>query len=890
MGNRPATIAQQINYESYLSTFELSLEGRSLPTVFACPLCRTGSMQFLHDGRLNAVWASCSACGFAGDLIELAARFLKMPVPETIAELGRCGLMPRADGESADAYLTQHMGLRRRADDFWKTASANLNEYRSDAVYGLCENLGIHHILSDCSRAHFALRWVGLATKQSVEELFAPQSYVAAERVNHGDRRTLRRGSGPGSSRLFVGIGWDEVLVLPFNDQPGRISGFLFVGRDADPLKGDVFYRSLHYGSSSDLPHESGLCMLDTIDAKPDRLMDGKVFVCSDPLLAVRLQARSVWEFCQPLPLAATWRDHKHAPRWVWNNLPTSNLVCFGPTRTHAFRDALATGAAVGALKTKVEWPDSAIQNLKYVRRSSRPVLEAIRDELWRQKPSQARAWMESLGLTEAQRGDLKELAGERWENCLDDGPLVRRVMVAGKTIVETVAGWTLAKNNRLVCNARIRVQEIATLSDGHQWITGVALLDGHSIPFDAALAEIDRRGLLPVVRDCLLKRGAGVLIYDRSWATLGWELAIALQPPTFVSRPDRVGWNGSTRSFHFPKFRVRQSRENVIVPENMVSDGPLPFNCLQSPLAGESFSTSSAHHPDAETAIFWALTACILDSLLSSRDRRSKQGILLAGDSAAEIGVAVATELGCLSLDVPSRWSNSDLQGWLSKQTQAHDAPPVIQMDGGRGREAVWNWLGGLGEKHCVLPTNRWAALSLSSQHRWHVIESRHSVPRTWSPAEVRTEILPGYLADLARRSCWLPPSREPQVLRLIRDLATWYEERGGDAGEVRRARTVLKPAQTIDPATVFGEMLGMIRRQRDRGDKSLRSVLSDDGGESVLSVDGFEEFLRRQDAPSPDWPAILDGAAASGLHIRTDGPEGQTVWHVTDLRAAAG
>ncbi len=890
MANRPATISQQIHYESYLAHFELPPASRSLPTVFICPLCRSGAMQFLHDGPLNTVWASCSACTFAGDLIELAARILSIPVPETLAELGRCGLMPWTDGESADSYLTQHIGLRRRVDHFWKTASANLNEYRSDAVYGLCESLGLHHILGDFSRAHFALRWAGLANKQSVEELFTPQSYVATERANPGSRSTTRRGSGPGSSRIFIGIGWGEVLVLPFFDLPGRICGFLFVGRDADPLKGDIFYRSFNYGCASDLPRESGLFMFDTLDAKPDRTMDGKVFVCSDPILAVQLQARSVYEFCQALPLVATWRDHKHAPRWVWDNLPTKNLHCFGPNRTHAFRDALATGAAVGEMKTKVEWPDSAIQNLKHVRRSSLPVLEAIHNELRRQKPSQARAWVGSLGLTEAQRADLRDLSGEDWGSCLDDGPLVRRVTVAGKTIVETAAGWTLAKSNRLVCNARIRVQEIATLADGRQWITGVAWLGDQSIPFDAALADVDRRGLLPVVRDCLLKKGAGVLVYERSWATLGWEIAIGLQSPTFVAKPDRVGWNATTRSFHFPKFRIQQSREDVIVPENMVSDGPLPCAHLSAPSTEAYLSTASARRPNAETAVFWALTACLADGLLSGRHGRPKQGILLAGDSAAEIGVALARELGCLYLDVPSRWSNADLQAWLSRQTQAHDAPAVLQMDGGRGREAVWNWLGGLGEKHCILPTNRWAALSLSTQRRWHVIETRHHVPRIWSPAEVRTEILSGYLADLARRSCWLPPSREPQVVRLVGDLARWYGERGGDAGEVRRAKSVLTPAQSIDPAVVFGEMLEMIRRQRDRGDKSLRSVLHDAGGKEVLSVDGFEQFLRGQDAPSPDWPAIQYGAAASGLHIRTERPEDQTVWHVTERRAVAG
>ena len=816
------------------------------------------------------------------DLLSFCAR------NDSHAGTGRDHASHRSD--SIDDYGTRYVDLRHRVDTFWQTASAALTGHRSNTIYGLCESLGLHQLLGDFSRAHHALHWAGLAAKQSVEELFSPLSYTETERANPGGRSTTRRGSGPGSSRLFTGTGWDEVLVLPFHDLPGRICGFLILGRDGDPLNGDVFYRSIPHGCASDLPHESGLFMFDTLDLKPDRRTDGKVFVCSDPILAVQLQARSVYTVCRPLPLVATWRDHKHAPRRVWNNLTTKNLLCFGPNRTHTFRDALASGTAVGEYRPRTRGLHPELGMLHDVRRSARPVLEAIRDELWQQNPSQARAWVDSLSLSEAQWADLQHLAGEGFWDCIDDTPAVRRVTVAGKTIVETATGWALAKGNRSLCNAKIRIQEIATLADGRQWISGVAVLAGESHSFDASLADVDRRGLLPIIRDKLLKRGGEILVYDRHWAKLGWDIAIAFQSPQLVERPDRVGWSVSTRAFHFPRFRIQQAGSNAVVDERMFNDDPLPCANLLAPLTEAYLATSPVRRPDAEVAIFWALIACLLDGLLSGRHGRPKQGILLAGESATEIGVALAAEFGCLCPVVPSRWSDTDLQAWLARQAQAHDVPPLLRLHGGRGREALWNWLGGLGERHCILPTNRWAARSLSTQRRWHVIESRQRVPRIWSPVDIRADILSGYLKELARHTCCLPPGNKPQVIRLIDHLATWYEERGGDAGEVRRAKSVLTPAQSINPATVFGEMLEMIRRQRDRGDKSLRSVLDDTGRGADVSLSAFEAFLRRLDCPHPDWSAIQDDAEVSGLHIRTDGLEGQTVWHVTDLRAAAG
>ena len=54
-------------------------------------------MQFLHDGTLHSIWAFCSACRFAGDLIELAAKIFSVSAREMIPTLAQAGIMPRID-------------------------------------------------------------------------------------------------------------------------------------------------------------------------------------------------------------------------------------------------------------------------------------------------------------------------------------------------------------------------------------------------------------------------------------------------------------------------------------------------------------------------------------------------------------------------------------------------------------------------------------------------------------------------------------------------------------------------------------------------------------------------------------------------------------------------
>ena len=858
MPNRPASIAGLVRRESLLAVTGLRKDSQATPTGMECPLCKQGEARWQHDGILNSEWVSCEACGFAGDVIELSAALWGLSAPEAIQELQRQGCLPAIETSAVDAYVEHHLSLRRRVRSFWQKASADLPNNRTLAVRNLCYELGIEEVLDRPVWQTSGCRWIGSTTRQAVEDLFHPASYQTTDRMNRDGRSTPRRGSGPGANRLFVGEGWDQMMVLPFQDLPGRICGLLIVGRAGNLQAGDVIYRSLPLGASTDVPHEAGMLMLDTLSLRPETRWGGKFFACGDPLLALRMQAEHLRDGSQPLQIVATWRDDKSASRRVWQNLPARQFICFGELCDgRVIQNALDADTDVGCFEnTQRPLSKHPMQRLYQVKRSARPVLETLCRELNRLDVSRARALFRPLVLTPGQRHHFQEIAGESLLARCGDDSLVRRVKVGAKTITESEHGWFLEPGGRQITNGVVRIQEIATVETDRQLVSGSVRLADVTCPFVLTLAEVDRRGLLPVIRDKLLAQKAAVLVYDRSWSRLAWDVAIAFQQPQFVAQRHRVGWNDEAHAFLFPSFRIERGGRVDVAPNTVISDGPVPFANLLPPCERLYVSLVEPRSPKSEVSHFWALVACILHNLLAPALRRPRMGVLLEGRATQEICRALVTALGCLRLDIPTRRSGPDLEGWLDSQASAHDVPPMFDFAGGRGRQGLDCWLTSLGEKNCILPVDWWSARSLSTQRRWHVLRTDQTVPRNWSPRVVDTDIIPAYLRDLARRSFALPPSNQPLLMQILNDLAEWYGEQGGRSANVRSARTVLNIASATRPADEFLQLLEAVRDlpHTSRVDKAVSKA----DQAFVLSTLAFDELLGEFHAPPLDWPAI--------------------------------
>ena len=110
--------------------------------------------------------------------------------------------------------------------------------------------------------------------------------------------------------KIFPGVGWGEVLVIPYYDMPGRICAFYFIGRGGRPE--DRRFCVPRIFSQGYLAHgnvEAGLAGLDTIENAYGRY-NGCVLALADPFNALQLQMRHLHISLRPLPIV-TWYDGK---------------------------------------------------------------------------------------------------------------------------------------------------------------------------------------------------------------------------------------------------------------------------------------------------------------------------------------------------------------------------------------------------------------------------------------------------------------------------------------------------------------------------------------------------------------------------------------------------
>ncbi len=177
---------------------------------------------------------------------------------------------------------------------------------------------------TECAQASYSSwltqggRFVGVAKCTDIQNLFHPGSYAVQPRSNRDGKTSPRRGGGPGRSRLFSGEDWDDALVIPFQDLPGRICGFLMIGRKGDPQAGDIFFKAANLQPSSVPLREAGLGMLDALEDGAVEPFGDTLFVFGDPIVGLHLQGRTFKMHCQPLPIVLSFYGPGAQTRAAW--------------------------------------------------------------------------------------------------------------------------------------------------------------------------------------------------------------------------------------------------------------------------------------------------------------------------------------------------------------------------------------------------------------------------------------------------------------------------------------------------------------------------------------------------------------------------------------------
>ncbi|MDZ4819924.1 MAG: hypothetical protein SGJ20_13220, partial [Planctomycetota bacterium] len=579
MANTSQSLAASVSWLQILQSLGVSgVTSDTLPQVLECPVCQHKLFSVHRDFQLGGEWCICSSCNFAGDVIELFARAKQTDIPAAIRTLDSLQLLNHSvDEHRIHAYMRDHVHYRERLVDFWTNAQQSLTNPTTSV-----------HLLMRAFQLDRVDRWrwretlgpcLGMASREQIENVFASESYKQQERPNREGRLTVRRGSGPGGRRLFHGTGWTDALVIPFFDLPQRPCGFLFLALNSDPAVHDIFwvYKRANLGCTNLPVREAGVALLPLLDnCHPS--MTHKVLVVDDFAVALLLQAKWLMDHDNPLPiiLAHFSKSPPLVQTLILPDVLRNRKIVFWGTSPGIFRLAKSHGAHISDYRiSTTEIKDRLCHHyvdqwLRLIEGKARPWDAVLRDELRRRTLQSAGELLTLTDFTAPElRGFIETSDPDLQKKLRATNPYKvchQRIKIGNTSIVETPEGWRVERTGEQVCNFALRVEELFTSKQNGSFYRGTATSGESRCSFTVSTEAVDNHGLLPPVRDYLLRQQQALLTFNPRWAKKSLSIAVGFQQPKLIPDADRVGWDDKRNCFTFPQFSIQ--RGGAVLPE----------------------------------------------------------------------------------------------------------------------------------------------------------------------------------------------------------------------------------------------------------------------------------------------------------------------------------
>jgi hypothetical protein len=791
--NAGKSLNTYVRWNEVLALLGIHAQATALPTTVSCPHC-SHDLYIYQDITNGGAWHYCPSCNFAGDTIELAASVWKQDIQTTILKLNARGITfpdDALDPRTIDKYIHTYVSYRKILLNLWLLARDQLPVYDTQAVTKLHERFTAGYSPNAVTWHKRGKKFLGGCHVDDVLRAFKH------ERASNIPREKHHRLLNAGHDRVFKGRGWDAVLLIPFYDLPGRIKGFLFVGRDGDISQDIVFRRAsnqatkLRVGTDA-ASYDPGLSMYDTMLEYHPRYKN-KTFVLTEPLTALHIQLRHMKQSNQPLPLVGSFTDGHLVNRWLWSTVFPRDFIFWGPRLTPELvqqaRHANGRIAVSKSLAKLSENPNKMkpMQWLDLMDRMARTWQQVLEDEIRQASIPAAESLLLKLRLTNSEimefASGCKQDVLEKLEDLFE---ISRRnfhsVVVDDKTIIETDDGWCL-ENGSPVSDTTICLEQVIHHPNKKKaFYRGHVTRNGQRVSFTED-AETVENNIGKWLRALLIPAGMGRPKISGKWQKQLLTIAQSFHEPSNVVGIDTFGWNEGRQAFVFPHFMVGRTGSISHDPLVRVSDESCPGVALRAPrrLTDQEVATLSAGGP---ADVFWAVTANVAANIIAPMLNLPPTGIGLLGTGCHVMSKAAAHALGCVDEPIRSGPVSATLTR-LYAANDAHGWPFVLrraqQMDPRRNR-AFRAWLADTDAKNCITSVDWYQAQGLMINGGWNVIDYQRPQVSMRSIADAGQFVLPAFLQHVCAQR--LNISKEHGlVLGILSELSKWFEGQGGDS-----------------------------------------------------------------------------------------------------------
>ena len=741
-------------------------------------------------------------------MIQLATRVWQMELQCAIPQLQKRGIRfpferMTPSSQEISEYIAQHVERRRR---YQQLAECPQLDFVMDngAFIDLAHQIGLP--ISCGSRVRRMGSFVTTTTCLEINRRVRPHVLSQAAATT-------------GGGRVLHGRGWRELLAVPFSDLPGRVCGYLLVGRNgtADDIRyhSATACQSITRAGKCYPAIEGGLAMLGVLLDKTKRLDDfGNVaFVFGDPFEALRLQARHLMDHENPLPIVGAI-DTLLQPnnQGVVRKVSTNNILQAAPKAQPIFcsytpeRRLFERAAKVSGrvwIGTPPTMPYTVHNWLLDVEQAAKPWTVALEDVIRESSAEFLQEFLHNLEIPDEQLRDFLRKCQEPTRARVRSVARFRRLLETAKanghTITESDEGWISEKTGVCISSAVLRVEKIHVRADGDKpQYEGHILERGKRVPFLAPMDLVENR-TFAWMRRTLAKAGITTMESRPRFSQDAVQIAHQFCKPEIIHNAGRFGLD-SRRGFVFPGFMIAGGGR-IREESSPMFGGLAPGAALLPPehLGDEVFESMTQDTPT--NRIFWAVAACIAANVIDRPSRLNKTPIGLCGEGAREVGTFVAKAFGCVDYQVRSRLDGPiELMDRIDAAVSRHNWPLKLQVSPRIPVKKLLVWAYNSQAKNVILNVDRFVDEYKDAIQDWRVV-------RWDKPAEVSDHILqygplilPAWLQDLSGRRLQLDSRRKgDQPLRALDDFTAWIGARG-NLRVVRKAVSLLIPAVARD------------------------------------------------------------------------------------------
>lgn len=731
-------------------------------------------------------------------MIELAAKLWKLTITATIARLRREGLyqLP-TDKAEIKQYVSEHLDARERIRRLWEHAQGR-KFLESPTVTRLASKFRINKVESLSRWIAGPGKIVGASDCHTTEFALVPGGKA--------DRHSRNK---PGMMIIFkatitarAATKWDDVMLIPFYDLPGRPQAFLCIGRQGRPDK-DFIFKVLPASNTGwtneerQTQQEGGLAMhpdvFDNCRAWKDR-----VLVMADPLQMLRMQTRNAELYPDPLPIIAWQQNDKSRPRFAWKMFDRQELVFWAPfcepdILLHAIQnDGLVivrgpgenTPEAIHNYFRNRVIPDPR-KHVEKVMEAAQPWPEVLADHFSTRSDAEVESYLLELELDGI---DLNKIIDRspaelqaRMKHLVAKETITRTCQMDNKTIVERKGAWVVdGRRPEVLMNAQLRIDAIIHREVSEEtFYKGRVLFEGAVFDFCVPIRRL-RKEPFHFLENLVAKKGA--LIYNSSWASKLVSIALQFQTPKASKGVERIGWDAEIPGFSLPGFCI-ESTGKVVKYDPFVPKGS-PATKLPAPevLSGQDLDALLSANPTT-TAVTLATLTGIVANIVSVVHNEATVGIGVCGLGAVDVSREVARAAGCIvrrlsingQTDITKIYDAENAHGW-----------PLCIATSNETGNAYQDWLDPTrifqGQHNCITNMSWYQGMVRRLFRGWAIIEDPEpAIGLTQEAVSSIARFIPAYLQDLCSRNLELNCDDGPWTERVLEDIQNYVSRHYG-------------------------------------------------------------------------------------------------------------